>query len=177
SFSASRAAGETVAGSTYLITPAASDNATGLLGNYTVTYNTALFTINKMLASVWAVANSKTYGDVDPALTTTNSNFVAADLGAAKISFSASRAAGETVAGSTYLITPAASDNATGLLGNYTVTYNTALFTINKRLASVSAVANSKTYGDVDPALTTTNSNFVAADLGAAKISFSASRA
>src|SRR5439155_585614 len=134
-------------------------------------------TINKAVASVDAVANSKTYGTTDPALTTTNTGFLAADLGATKITFSASRAAGETVAGSTYLITPSASDNATGLLNNYTVTFNTAAFTINKALASVSAVANSKTYGTVDPTLATTNSGFLAADLGATKITFSASRA
>src|SRR5204863_8678746 len=100
-------------------------------------------------------------------------NFVDADLVAAKTSFSASRPARQTPTLFPYTTLFRSSDNATGLLGNYTVTYNTALFTINKRLASVSAVANSKTYGDVDPALTTTNSNFVAADLGAAKISFS----
>jgi hypothetical protein len=121
-----------VAGSPYTITPAASDNGTGLLNNYTVTYNSALFTIAKRSASASAVANSKTYGDSDPALAATGNNFVAADLGASKIAFSATRAAGESVAGSPYTITPAASDNGTGLLNNYTVTYNSALFTITK---------------------------------------------
>src|SRR5678815_4605051 len=122
-FSASRAAGESVAGSPYTITPSASDNGSGLLANYTVTYNTANFTIDKAAATVGAVAASKTYGAMDPALTTTNSGFLAADLGPAKITFSASRAAGESVAGSPYTITPSASDNGSGLLANYTVTY------------------------------------------------------
>jgi hypothetical protein len=176
-FSASRAAGESVAGSPYLITPAASDNGSDLLNNYTVTLNTASFTINPKTASVSAVANTKTYGDADPTLSTTNSGFLAADLGAGKITFSASRAAGETVAGSPYPITPAASDNGSDLLNNYTVTLNTANFTINPKTASVSAVANSKTYGDADPTLSTTYSGFLAADLGAGKITFSASRA
>src|SRR2546428_234943 len=154
-----------------------------MLNNYTVTYNTANFTITKATASVSAVANSKTYSNnagTDPGLATTNSGFVAADLGATKITFSASRAAGESASPPTYLITPAASDNSTGLLNNYTVTYNTAAFTINKQLASVSAVANSKTYSNnaaTDPVLATTPSGFVAADLGATKITFSASRA
>src|SRR2546428_503211 len=154
-----------------------------MLNNYTVTYYTAAFTINKASASVSAVANSKTYSNnaaTDPALATTNSGFVAADLGAMKITFSARRAAGESAGPPTYLITPVASDNGTGLLNNYTVTYYTAAFTINKASASVSAVANSKTYSNnaaTDPALATTNSGFVAADLGAMKITFSASRA
>src|SRR5436190_10428923 len=126
SSSASRAAGESASPPTYLITPAASDNTTGLLNNYTVTYTTAAFTINKALASVSAVANSKTYSNnpaTDPVLATTSLGFVPADLGATKITFSATRTSGETVAGSPYTITPAASDNTTGLLNNYTVTY------------------------------------------------------
>jgi hypothetical protein len=171
----SRTAGETVLGSPYTIS--ANLSPAGVLGNYDVTYNTASFTINKKAASVSAVANSKTYGDADPTLTTTNSGFLADDLGVGKITFSASRAAGESVAGSPYLITPSADDNGTGLLGNYDVTYNTASFTINKKTASVSAVANSKTYGDPDPTLSTTDSGFLAADLGVGKITFSASRA
>src|SRR5439155_16872741 len=171
-----RAAGESVANSPYTITPAASDNGSGLLNNYTVTYNTANFGIDKALASVSAVANSKTYGTADPALTTTDSGFLAADLGAGKITFSASRVAGESVANSPYTITPTASDNASGLLNNYAVTYNTASFSIDKATASVSAVANSKVYGTTDPALTTTDSGFLAADLGSGKITFSASR-
>src|SRR5829696_8194074 len=97
-------------------------------------------------------------------------------MGARKITFSASRAAGESVAGSPYLITPAASDGTSSLLNNYAVTYNTALFAITKKAASVSAVADSKVYGSVDPVLATTDSGFLAADLGAGKITFSAIR-
>src|SRR5207244_12158992 len=116
--------------------------STGLLNNYTVTYNTAAFTINKAIASVSAVVNSKTYSNnptTDPTLATTNSGFVPADLGATKITFSASRAAGESASPPTYLITPAASDYSTGLLNNYTVTYNTAAFTITKANPTVTA--------------------------------------
>ena len=69
---------------------------------------------------------SKVYGSDDPELTTTDSGFLAADLGADKIAFSASRAAGESVAGGPYTITPAASDGATSLLGNYDVTQRPA---------------------------------------------------
>src|SRR5207249_3452400 len=97
-----------------LPTPRSSDLGSGLLTNYTVTYNTANFTIDPKAASVSAVANSKTYGALDPALATTNSGFLAGDLGPTKITFSASRAAGESVASSPYLITPAASDNGSG---------------------------------------------------------------
>ena len=67
------------------------------------------------------------YGSDDPELTTSDSGFLVDDLGAGKIAFSASRAAGESVADGPYTITPAAADGATGLLGNYDVTYNTGI--------------------------------------------------
>ena len=169
--------GETVNGSPYLITPSASDGATTLLTNYDVTYNTANFAITKKSATVSAVANTKVYGSADPALGTTDSGFEAADLGAGKITFSASRARARRSTAAPYLITPSASDGSTTLLTNYNVTYNTANFSITKKSATVSAVANTKVYGSADPALATTDSGFEAADLGAGKITFSATRA
>jgi hypothetical protein len=176
-FGASRVAGETVAGGPYTITPSASDGASNLLGNYDVTYNDGQLTITKKPASVTAEDKSKVYGSDDPELTTTNSGFLAADLGAGKITFGASRAAGETVAGGPYTITPSASDGASNLLANYDVTYNDGQLTISEKPASVTAEDKTKVYGDPDPALTTTSSGFLAADLGAGKITFGASRA
>ena len=62
-----------------------------------------------------------------------------------------SRTAGETVAGGPYTIS--ATLSPAGVLGNYDITYNTASFTINKKAASVTPNAASKTYGAADPAL------------------------
>ncbi len=98
-----------------------------MLGNYAITYNTASFTINKATASVTPNAASKTYGDVDPAFTGTLSGFLAAD----GVTASYSRTAGETVAGGPYTISATLSPAA--VLGNYTITYNTASFTIRRR--------------------------------------------
>jgi hypothetical protein len=50
------------------------------------------------------------------------------------------------------------------VLGNYDITYNTASFTINRAVASVTPAAASKTYGTADPPLTGTLSGFVAGD-------------
>src|SRR5207245_1061460 len=152
----SRAAGETVAGSPY--TTSATLSPAGVLGNYNITYNTAAFTIDKKDASVTPNAASKTYGSADPALTGTLSGFLAAD----GVSATYSRAAGETVAGSPYTIS--ATLSPAGVLGNYNITYNTAAFTIDKKDASVTPNAASKTYGSADPALTGTLSGFLAAD-------------
>src|SRR5207237_10077834 len=152
----SRAAGETVAGGPYTIS--ATLAPAGVLGNYNITYNTASFTINKAVASVTPAAASKTYGTADPSLTGTLTGFVAAD----SVTASYSRAAGETVAGGPYTIS--ATLAPAGVLGNYNITYNTASFTINKAVASVTPAAASKTYGTADPSLTGTLTGFVAAD-------------
>src|SRR5207244_2093462 len=123
---------------------------------YTVTFTRGTFTINKKTASVTPDPASKTYGNADPALTGTLSGFLAAD----NVTAAYSRTVGETVAGSPYVISAVLSP--AGVLGNYDITYNTANFTINKRPASVTPNAASKTYGDADSALTGTLSGFVA---------------
>src|SRR2546425_93746 len=152
----SRTAGETVAGSPYPIS--ATLSPVGVLGNYDITYTTADFTINKKTASVTPNAASKTYGAADPALTGTLTGFLLAD----SVSATYSRTAGETVAGSPYPIS--ATLSPAGGLGNYDITYTTANFTINKKTASVTPNAASKTYGATDPALTGTPSGFLAAE-------------
>src|SRR5215216_4835353 len=152
----SRTAGETVAGGPYTISAVLSP--AGVLGNYTITYNTASFTIDPKTASVTPNAASKTYGGADPALTGTLSGFLAGD----GVTATYSRTAGETVAGSPYTIS--ATLSPAGVLGNYQITYNTANFTIDKKVASVTPNAASKTYGDADPALTGTLTGFLAAD-------------
>ena len=152
----SRAAGETVAGGPYHITATLSPAA--VLANYTITNAGADFIINKRDASVTPNAASKTYGDADPTFTGSLSGFLAAD----GVTAGYTRTAGETVAGSPYTIS--ATLSPASVLGNYNVTSNTALFTINKKTASVTPNAASKTYGDPDPALTGVLSGFIATD-------------
>jgi hypothetical protein len=152
----SRTGGETVGGSPYTINAALSPAA--VLGNYTITSNTAKFTINGRQASVTPNVASKTYGDADPVLTGTLSGFLAAD----GVTATYSRTGGETVGGSPYTINATLSPAA--VLGNYTIISNTANFTINKKPASVTPNVADKTYGDADPVLTGTLSGFLAAD-------------
>ncbi|MBT0651768.1 MBG domain-containing protein [Geomobilimonas luticola] len=155
-----RSAGEAVAGGPYAIT----QGTLAATSNYTIAFTGAVLTITKKDASVTASAASKTYGDTDPAFGTTNSGFLAGDLGTDKITFSVSRAGGENAG--TYTITPTTSDNGTGLLGNYNISYTNGIFTINKRPVTVSADAKSKSYGDSDPILTyqITNGSLVNGD-------------
>ena len=94
----------------------------------------------------------------DPALTGTLTGFLAAD----GVTATYSRTAGETVAGGPYTIS--ATLSPAGVLSNYSITYNTALFTIDPKAASVTPNAASKVYGGADPALTGSLSGFLAAD-------------
>src|SRR6185369_5942936 len=160
----SRAAGENASPPTYHITATLSATPASALDNYIITNNGAEFTINKRLATWTTNAASKTYGDADPSPLTTGSgtNFVAAD----NVTATYSRAAGESASPPTYHITATLSATPAAALDNYIVTNTGAEFTINKRAATWTTNAASKTYGDADPSPLTTGSgsNFVAAD-------------
>jgi uncharacterized protein YjbI with pentapeptide repeats len=157
----SRTRGETVLGSPYIISATLSAAPGRPLSNYVITYNTANFTILPKPASVTPAPASKTYGDPDPPLTGSLSGFLTGDGVAATYS----RTLGETVAGSPYTISATLSPpGPTGVLSNYTITYNTASFTITARPASVTPAAASKIYGSADPLFTGTLVGFVAAD-------------
>src|SRR5205823_5048364 len=120
----SRTSGETVAGSPYAIS--ATLSPAGVLGNYTITYNTAAFPINKATATVTPNASAKTYGAADPPLTGVLSGFLAGD----SVVASYSRTSGETVAGSPYTIS--ATLSPAGILGNYNISNATGRVTSNK---------------------------------------------
>src|SRR2546427_247304 len=126
--------------------------------------NSGTFTINKKNATWTTNPASKTYGDADPVPLTTGSgsSFLASD----GVSATYTRAPGETVAGSPYHITATLSATVAGALNNYNITNNGADFTINKKAATWTTNANSKTYGYADPSPLTTGSGsgFVAAD-------------
>jgi MBG domain (YGX type) len=152
----SRTTGETVLGSPYTIS--ATLSPAGVLSNYSITYNTANFTITPKSASVTPAAASKVYGSADPAFTGTLSGFLAGD----GVTATYSRTAGETVLGGPYTISAVLSPAA--VLTNYSITYNMASFTITTKPASVTPNAASKVYGGADPAFTGTLSGFLASD-------------
>src|SRR5262249_13961916 len=101
--------------------------ATG--GNYLGSTGSASITITKKYASVTPAANSKFVDDPDPVLTGSTSGFLAGD----NVVASYTRALGETAG--TYTIS--ASLSPAGVLGNYQITYNTAVFTINKHATAI----------------------------------------
>ena len=86
-------------------------------------------------------ANTKVYGAVDPALTGSLSGFLVGD----GVTAVYSRTAGETVLGGPYTISAVLSP--VGVLSNYTITYNTALFTITPKALTIKANALTKIFG------------------------------
>lgn len=135
----SRTVGETVLGGPYTISATLSPAA--VLNNYSITYNTANFAITPKAASVTPAANTKVYNSVDPVLTGSLSGFLAAD----GVTAGYSRVAGETVLGGPYTIS--ATLSPASVLTNYTVTYNTANFSITPKAATVTATNRIKGVG------------------------------
>jgi hypothetical protein len=129
-----------------------------VLSNYSITNTGASFTINQRNVSVTPNAASKIYGNTDPAFTGTLTNFVATDGVAAAYT----RTTGETVAGSPYMIN--ATLSPTSVLSNYKITYNTALFTINKTTLTVTATSTTKILDAPNPTFSTTYSGFKFSD-------------
>ena len=125
--------------------------------NYQVTAQDGTLTIDPRPVTVSADPQSKTYGNADPALTyrVTAGNLVGADT----LSGALSRASGENVG--RYSIDASQLRNP-----NYQVTAQEGTLTIDPRPVTVSADAQSKTYGNTDPALTyrVTAGNLVGSD-------------
>jgi hypothetical protein len=132
----------------------------GVLGNYTITYNTASFSIAKKAASVTPAAKTKMYGQPDPSLTGALAGFLPAD----NVTATYARTAGEAVAG--YVIS--ATLAPVGVLGNYDITSNTASFTITKATLTVTADSKTKLLNEANPPFTASYSGFVNGDLASA---------
>ncbi|MGQ7871069.1 MBG domain-containing protein, partial [Sunxiuqinia sp. sy24] len=118
--------------------------------NYNIAYTSADLTIGQLAVTVTADAQSKTYGELDPALTFVSVPAVGSTLPNGEvIAFTGklSRDAGETVGN--YAIKQNTLDNA-----NYNIAYTSADLTIGQLEVTVTADAMSKTYGELDPALT-----------------------
>ena len=150
----SRQAGETVAGSPYAI-------GVGTLtagGNYNLTFVGDKFEITKRPIAVSADAQSKVYGQNDPALTyqVTGGSLVNSD----SFTGALGRQAGETVAGSPYAI----NQGNLAANGNYNLTFSGANLTITKKQLTVTAQNADKIYGDATPAFEVIYDGFVNGD-------------
>ena len=142
-YTLSRIAGENIG--SYTITP----SGESVQGNYDVQYEPSSLVITRATATVTANPKSKIYGQADPELTATVTGLQNGD-NEEVITYNLSRVSGENIG--SYTITP--SGNATQ--GNYNVLYVQSNLTITPALATVTADAKTKVYGDADPSFTAT---------------------
>ncbi|WP_412469176.1 MBG domain-containing protein [Pedobacter sp. KLB.chiD] len=118
-----------------------------LNGNYSLTYTGADLTIGKKAVTVTADAQRKTYGDADPALSYT---FAPTLVTGDSFTGNLTRMSGENIG--SYAI----EQGTLALSNNYDLSYTGADLTIGRKAITVTANAQRKTYGDVDPALSYT---------------------
>ncbi|WP_419788926.1 cadherin-like beta sandwich domain-containing protein [Mucilaginibacter sp. FT3.2] len=122
--------------------------------NYNLNFTGSVFTINTKIINVTANAQSKTYGDADPALTYTADALVNGD----SFNGSLTRLAGEG-AGS-YAI----NQGSLALSSNYTLNFTGSNLTIGQKAINLTASTQTKAYGDADPALTYTADALINSD-------------
>jgi 6-phosphogluconolactonase (cycloisomerase 2 family) len=135
---------------TYAITPVLSDPS-NLLGNYTLTSVNGTLTITPAPLSATAAGTSRVYGDPNPVFTGALTGLKNGD----PISATFVSAATPASPVGTYAITPVLSDPS-GLLGNYTVTFNNGTLTVTPAPLTVQAADAAKAAGDPNPAFTGT---------------------
>jgi len=120
---------------------------------------TQSFTVAPKPITVTANAQTKVYGDADPALTYVTVGLVGSDV----LTGTLSRAVGEIVG--TYAITGTLTNP------NYAVTFTGANLVITAKPITVTANAQTKVYGDADPALTYVTVGLVGSDVLAGTLS------
>ena len=134
----------------YTITPAGKAEQ----GNYTVTYETGIYTITPKAIVVTADDKTKVYGEEDEELTATVTGLVGKDT----VKYELSRKSGEDVG--KYAITPTGEAEQ----GNYTVTYENGTYTITPKEVVVTADDKTKVYGEKDEELTAVVTGLVGED-------------
>jgi hypothetical protein len=142
-----------VAGSPYTITPSAATGGTFTPGNYSITYNTGLLTVNKAPLSVMASPENKNYGQglffgSGSTLFSSSSLSNSETIGTVTLAVSGNGGAPTaSVAGSPYTITPSGATGGTFTPGNYNITYNPGNLTVNQAPLTIAAIPQTNTYG------------------------------
>ena len=160
--------GKTVTGTGFVLAGSAA-------GNYSLASSTLTTTadIKALAVTITANAKSKTYGDDNPALDAVVVGAVNGDTLAYSLATTAVKISGV----GSYPI-----EVTLGTNPNYTVTKVDAALTVNPAVATVTANAKSKTYGDDNPALDAVvagavNGDTLAYSLATTAVKFSASAA
>lgn len=143
-------AGATSPVGTYPIAPALVD-PTAKLGNYTITSNNGILTVNPAILTVTGTNTSRLYGDPNPVFAGTIAGLKNGD--AITATFTSLATVGSPVG--TYAILPTLQD-PTAKLSNYTASSINGVLTVSPAPLNVSAASASRVYGDPNPAFTGT---------------------
>jgi hypothetical protein len=128
--------------------------------DYTTVTQQVTISVNPAALTITADAQTKVYGSTDPALTYQASGFQLSDTAVTVLSGALTRAPGESVAGGPYTI----SQGTLATDSNYTISFTGSSLSITPATLTVTANAQTKVYGQADPALTYVASGFQFAD-------------
>ena len=134
----------------YNLTPSAAVGGAFNANNYTITYNNGTLTVNPAPLSITANADSKTYGQTKTygaASTAFTSSGLQNGETIGSVNITASGGAAANAPVTSYSLTPSVAVGGTFTAGNYTITYNNGTLTVNPAALSITANADSKTYG------------------------------
>ncbi|HZM02852.1 MAG TPA: MBG domain-containing protein, partial [Candidatus Saccharimonadales bacterium] len=141
-----------VSGSPYSITPSAATGGTFTAANYSISYTPGVLTVTTASLSIAANAQSKTYGQA-LTLGAGSAQFTSTGLqngetvGSVTLAASGGSTATGSVSGSPYSITPSAATGGTFSPANYSISYTPGVLTVTPASLTITATAQSKTYG------------------------------
>ncbi|WP_421976653.1 MBG domain-containing protein [Roseivirga seohaensis] len=136
------------------------DLAGGTAGNYSFNLTSGTLTIGKATLTAAADDKSKTYGEVNPALTISYAGFLNGDDESAITT----EPTVSTVANASSVVGTYDIDLAGGVADNYNFSLNSGVLTIGKATITATVEDKSKTYGDDNPAFTIAYTGFVNGD-------------
>jgi hypothetical protein len=129
----------------------------GVDDNYSFSYVDGTLSINKAELTATADDKNKTYGEINPELTVNYSGFVNGDDKTALTTNPTAQCSADVTTGvGAYLITASG-----GVDENYSFRYVNGTLNIGKAELTITADDKSKTYGEINPALTFSYSGFV----------------
>ncbi|WP_264538480.1 MBG domain-containing protein [Flavobacterium sp. N1736] len=128
--------------------------------NYTFTYVDGALTVTTAVLTITADAQTKIYGSVNPALTASYSGFVNGDT----VASLTTPATASTIADTSSPVGTYAITSSGAVSPNYTFTFVDGTLTVTTAVLTITADAQTKVYGSVNPALTASYSGFVNGD-------------
>ena len=144
------------AGGIYHLTPSALVFTTGSAANYAITYATGLLSVNQSALTVTANPETKTYGSMKTYANGSSAYSITAGtlqnsdaVSTVTITDTDGGGLATAAAGGIYHLTPSALVFTTGSAANYAITYATGLLSVNQAALTITANADSKTYGSV----------------------------